>query len=82
MIDEAEQKGRLWCEMNVGAPEQPSRAVACLRWPCDKASAFQIIHAAIEGAHGLLRASGEQFAAREDGRVGSRCVDSASQCRE
>jgi hypothetical protein len=68
--------------MNVGATEQASRAVSGLWRPSDEAGAFEIVHAAIKRAHGLLSTSREQFAPGENGGVGAGRIDCAGQRRE
>lgn len=78
-VNESEQSGCLLRQVDICATKQAGSAMAGLRRPDDKPGALEVVHAAIEGPHGLLGPAREQFAPREDGCERTRCVDCAGQ---
>ncbi len=56
--------------MQISATKEPGFDIATLGATIDQPSRFQIIQAAIEGAHGLHCAAGEELSTGEDGSKG------------
>ncbi len=81
-VDETEQLGSLFSEVEVGATKQACLAIAPLWRADDQAGLFEIIEATIERAHGLHSAASKQFAARVNRRVRAMGVDGAGEGRE
>jgi hypothetical protein len=81
-VDETEQLGSLFSEVEVGTTKQACLAIAPLWRADDQAGLFEIIEATIERAHGLHGAASKQFAARVNCRVRAMGVDGASEGRE
>ena len=65
----------MFSEMKVGATEQACIDIAGLRTSLYESGGLEIVEAAIERAHGLQRAAGEQLTARKDGTKRFGCVD-------
>lgn len=75
LLDQAEQRRCLGSQVKVGAAEQSGAAVTILGRSSDETVDFQIVEAAIESAHRLERAAGQQFAAGKNRGEGAGGVD-------
>lgn len=67
------------CEVQIGTSEQARFNVAGLGTALDQAGRFEIIETAIERAHGLHGATGEQLTSGKDGTERFRGVDRAGE---
>lgn len=65
----------MFSEMKVGATKQACIDIAGLRTTLYESGDLEIVEAAIERAHGLERAAGEQLTARKDGSKRFGCVN-------
>jgi hypothetical protein len=67
-FDKTQQFSSVLGELQIRATKEARLNVARLRTTLDQTNGFEVIEAAIEGAHRLESATREQLATREDGR--------------